>query len=111
MDGKLSFRGWKFYNYLIFGAKSLYQFIDAFFMKDLNQMCIFKDLVERFVEIVLYIGKGCGERKLVHLKEAKKFLSQKEKKRGVLNNTLEIAQLLECGDGVVCFETYNYMAT
>ena len=71
----------KYYNYLILDADKLYKLFEKF---DTNELCIREvrnsDLDE-FKGCVIYVGKGCGERKYIHLRQAENLMNGHSDKR------------------------------
>ena len=74
LENALKPRGKFFYTYLILDANLLYKLIKRF---DTNGLCnlIPKEITmedqDLFRKLILYIGKGCNDRKFMHLIEAK----------------------------------------
>ena len=65
----------KYYNYLILDAGKLYKLMERF---DTNELCLREvqnTNLSDFKKCIIYIGKGCGERKYIHLREAEDLMN------------------------------------
>ena len=76
INKQLKSKGNKYYCYLILDANHLYKLLDSF---DTNSICIrdisLEDLT-LFKQAIIYIGKGCNNRKTLHMLNAKTLLER-----------------------------------
>ena len=63
-----------FYNYIILDTNQLSEFYRRFDTDELCMRTITLEDLEGFKKCIIYIGKGCGKRKLMHLIETEKML-------------------------------------
>ena len=103
-------RGNKFYTYLILDANLLYKLIKRF---DTNGLCnlIPKEITmedqDLFRKLILYIGKGCNDRKFMHLIEALAVLDGKMPLKKISAKLSKIAGIWETENGVVLLQIFN----
>ena len=104
----------KYYNYILLDAGLLRQFLEGFDSDDLCIREVTTEDLEKFKCCIIYIGKGCGDRKYIHLYDTEKMLEGKlqiEKRCAKYN---KISQVWKKGEGVVplqlCSDSDHYLA-
>ena len=114
-EGVLDYKKKKYYNYLILRSSPLEKILKYFFTKDLDGagFSITPELLLFFLSSIEYIGKGCGQRRFQHLKDAKKYLLGLWK--GNVSTKLQhLSDLLKHRNGLLVIQIFtdsdNYMA-
>lgn len=95
--GKLNLHKNKFYNYLLIDAKALYILLEKISDKkspSIDDLAVFKNTI-------IYIGKGCENRKTAHFCDVFKMMT------GEIKSTARLDKILrawEMGEGVIVLE-------
>ena len=91
-------------------ANLLYKFLKRF---DTDGLCdlmpkeITVEDLDTFRKLILYIGKGCNNRKFMHLIEAMAVFDRKMPLKKISAKLSKIARLWEAGNGVVLLQIFN----
>ena len=114
-SGILAYKKKKIYNYIILRSSPLEKILLHFFTRDIDSVGfdISLDLLMYFISSIEYIGKGCGQRRFQHLKDAKLYLQGCWK--GKVSLKLKIlAEHLKNHEGLLVIQLFadadNYMA-
>lgn len=100
----------KYYNYIIMDAFSLYKILERF---DTDELCGlgYKEIttkdVDDFKDTIVYIGKGCNNRKMMHMFEAKSVFEGKMDLRKINSKLTKIAKIWENGKGVIILQIFS----
>ena len=65
-----------YYTYLLMEGKGLTKLIKKLRSKRRGSLCLDSRLIDAFMELIFYVGKGCGKRKIMHLSELKLLLQK-----------------------------------
>ena len=103
-------KSWKFYNYIIDDAKSLYDLLERFATDDSCDLkpreILIKDLAD-FKKAIIYIGKGCCNRKLKHMEEAVLVFNGKMEFSKISAKLSKISKSWENGNGVAIIQLFS----
>ena len=100
----------KFHNYIIVDAKSLYDLLERFGTDETCNLkpreIVIKDLND-FKKAIIYIGKGCCNRKLKHLEETVLVFDGKMKLSKISAKLSKISNSWESGNGVAIIQLFS----
>ena len=103
-------RNKRYYNYIIMDASALYKLLERF---DTDEVCglgpkqiTLKD-TEDFKETIIYIGKGCNDRKMKHMYEAKSAFEGKIDLRKINAKLTKITRIWHNGKGIVIIQIFS----
>ena len=100
-------KGNKYYCYLILDANLLYKLLDSF---DTNSICIRDISLEDlylFKQAIIYIGKGCNNRKTLHMLNAKTLFEKNTSWNIMQGKFRRIVNIWKGGDGVIAFQIFS----
>ena len=99
----------KFYNYIIVNAKSLYDLLERFVTDDDGlkpREITIQDLIA-FKAAIIYIGKGCCNRKLKHMEEAVQVFDGTMNFSKITAKLSKISKSWENGNGVAIIQLFS----
>ena len=100
----------KFHNYIIVDAKSLYDLLERFGTDETCNLkpreIVIKDMND-LKKAIIYIGKGCCNRKLKHLEEADLVFDGKMKLSKISAKLSKISNSWESGNGVAIIQLFS----
>ena len=91
-------------------AFSLYKLLERF---DTDDVCglglkeVTKQDVDEFKDTIVYIGKGCNDRKMMHMFEAKSVFEGKINLKKISAKLTKIARIWENGKGVIILQIFS----
>ena len=103
-------KGMKFYNYIIVDAKLLGELLDRLITDDdgnLKPCEITLEDVAEFKRAIIYIGKGCNDRKSKHLEEALLVFDGKMKLNNISAKLTKISKSWDIGNGVAIMQMFS----
>ena len=104
----LKAKGRKFYNYIIVDAKSLYKLLERFTTGDgLKPREITLEDVAEFKDLIIYIGKGCNDRKQKHLQEALLVFNGEMELSNISAKLTKIVKFWENGSGIAVIQLFS----
>ena len=104
----LKSKGMKYYNYIIIDGLSLNKLLERFITDDglKPREITLEDMVE-FKAAIIYIGKGCNDRKLKHLQEALLVFNGEMKLSQVSAKLTKISKSWENASGVAVIQLFS----